>query len=425
LLKQIVQQSSKLITFIALLQLNLSKPQREHVQRIADAVIVSEQHHKTLSSLYELILDAPDPSNAADCLRISPWQAEDIREMVRAYTLRHLLEHAQRTGSNKIFVSVDDSLSEKDKATRHIEPVAYHHDHTKSGSKKQQYSNGAVHVGVRLQVGQAEYSYDHRLYLRRKTVRRLNRQRPVGQRLRFRTKYHLAREMLADLKSRLPKGYQLYVLCDSWYSSRKLLNFCRRQGWHLIGAVKSNRTLDGTKLSQWHKQLKHQRYTRVKHSTATDRKKKRTYFLRQRQGKFNHVSFPVCVFISKRHPGDKRPKYLVSTDCSLSARTVLAYYQKRWAIEVDHLYLKQFLGLADFRVQSFEAVEKWFAIVFLALAYLQWRFNQALEGDAPFASLAEVIRLHRQEHAQQLLRFACHHTLDIGQVEPVLARFSL
>jgi hypothetical protein len=228
---------------------------------------------------------------------------------------------------------------------------------------------------VRLQVGQAEYSYDHRLYLRRKTVRRLNRQRPVGQRLRFRTKYHLAREMLADLKSRLPKGYQLYVLCDSWYSSRKLLNFCRRQGWHLIGAVKSNRTLDGTKLSQWHKQLKHQRYTRLKHSTATDRKKKRTYFLRQRQGKFNHVSFPVCVFISKRHPGDKRPKYLVSTDCSLSARTVLAYYQKRWAIEVDHLYLKQFLGLADFRVQSFEAVEKWFAIVFLALAYLQWRFT--------------------------------------------------
>ena len=110
---------------------------------------------------------------------------------------------------------MDDSLSEKDQATRHIEPVAYHHDHSKSGSKQEQYSNGVVHVGVRLQVEQAEYSYDHRLYLRRKTVSRLNQQRPVGQRLRLRSKYHLVREMLANLKSRLPQGYQLYVLYDS------------------------------------------------------------------------------------------------------------------------------------------------------------------------------------------------------------------
>jgi hypothetical protein len=72
LIKQIVQHSTKLIEFLVLLQLNLSKPQYRHVLSIADAVVVCEAPHKTLTSLYELIVDAPHPSNAADCLRISP-----------------------------------------------------------------------------------------------------------------------------------------------------------------------------------------------------------------------------------------------------------------------------------------------------------------------------------------------------------------
>jgi hypothetical protein len=72
LLKRIVHQSAKLVMFIGLLQLPLTKPQRQHVQRLADAVIVSEARHKTLSALYALIVAAPDATNAADCLRISP-----------------------------------------------------------------------------------------------------------------------------------------------------------------------------------------------------------------------------------------------------------------------------------------------------------------------------------------------------------------
>ena len=49
--------------------------------------------------------------------------------------------------------------------------------------------------------------------------------------------------------------------------------------------------------------------------------------------------------------------------CHLSAQNILSIYQKRWPIEVDNFYVKQHLGLADFRVQSYEAIEKWFAVV--------------------------------------------------------------
>jgi hypothetical protein len=60
LIKQIAHHSAKLIQFFALLQLNLTKPQFRHVLHIADAVIVCECPHKTLTTLYNLIVDAPD-----------------------------------------------------------------------------------------------------------------------------------------------------------------------------------------------------------------------------------------------------------------------------------------------------------------------------------------------------------------------------
>jgi hypothetical protein len=169
-------------------------------------------------------------------------------------------------------VSLDDSLDEKEKGTRHLEAVEYHHDHTRSqGKKHPSYTNGAVHVEVRLALGARSYAYDWRLYLREKTVRRLNKQRVPEQRLHFRKKTTLAQEMLTELQQLLPSGLQVYVLFDSWYASHRLLTFCRRQRWQVVCVIKSNRQLDDQKLSQWPQTLQHQRYQRVQ-LTATDQR---------------------------------------------------------------------------------------------------------------------------------------------------------
>jgi hypothetical protein len=106
----------------------------------------------------------------------------------------------------------------------------------------------------------------------------------------------------------------------------------------------------------------------------------------------------------------------------LSAQNILSIYQKRWPIEVDNFYVKQHLGLADFRVQSYEATEKWFAIVFLAFVFLQWRLNHA-HAKAPWHSLADVVRQHRYEHARTLLATACQEAAKLSDYLPVLERF--
>ena len=155
------------------------------------------------------------------------------------------------------YISLDDSKADKDEATTKLEAVDWTHDHHKSTKRRPVYVKAARHVSVRLQIGQHSIPFTFRIYLREKTVRRQNRKRSKSQRLRFRSKYRLAREMLEELKEllreHLPKGYKIYVLFDSWYASARLIKYVRRQGWHVICTLKSNRLLDGTQLSQHHK----------------------------------------------------------------------------------------------------------------------------------------------------------------------------
>lgn len=420
MLKRIVHHSPSLLGFLFVLGLKLSRPQFKHVVRLTDSLIVSESKQKTVASLYELIVDAPDASNGCDSLRISPWDAESIREPKRRFVIEEIRRYSEATGETEVYVSLDDSKSEKHKETRKLEAVEFHHDEKKSTKKKPVYTNGTVHVTVRLQIGGMEYAFDERLYLSKKAVRRLNRGRPKAKRLRFRKKGSLAQEMLRELEALLPKGFKVYVLFDSWYAANKLIKFCRRNGWHVICAIKSNRKFGDKNLAQWNKACKHQRYERVS-LTATDQSAL-TYQVRSLNGRLNNLPFDVCVLISKRHHRDTRPRYFLCTDTSLSPQSILQKYQKRWPIEVDNLYVKQHLGLTDFRVQSFEATDKWFALVYLAYVFLQWRLNHS-PPDQRLHAIADVIRLHRQEHAKTLLQTACEQAIDLLDLPTVLTRF--
>ena len=127
MLKLIAQHSPKLLVFLCGLHLRLHKPQWQHVLRLTDALVGSEARHKTIVSLYRLIVEAPDPSHGADALRISPWTAEDLRAPIRQFIVADLVAYAHQRDQWTLSVSLDDSLGEKEKGTRHLEAVDYHH----------------------------------------------------------------------------------------------------------------------------------------------------------------------------------------------------------------------------------------------------------------------------------------------------------
>jgi hypothetical protein len=73
-------------------------------------------------------------------------------------------------------------------------------------------------------------------------------------------------------------------------------------------------------------------------------------------------------------------------------------------------------------LSRYEATEKWFAIVFLALGFLQWRLNHAPAKEQGH-TLADVVRQHRYEHARTLLETACQEAAKLSDYLPVVKRF--
>ena len=150
MLTRIVHNSPQLDAFLDQLQLTLSQPQRQHMLNLADALLVCEDH-KTLAALQRQFLDAPDTSNMADFLRISPWQASDVRAALRTNQVHWALAQAQCLGLPKVItINIDDSLGEKDKATRHLEPVDFFHDHNESTKTTPRFTNAFCYLECTL-----------------------------------------------------------------------------------------------------------------------------------------------------------------------------------------------------------------------------------------------------------------------------------
>ena len=126
MLKAIVQQSEQLVAFISALNIVLYQPQIRHFDTILDALLECSDK-KTLTNLYRQFFHKPVPKTAADFFRESRLDGGgDIEEPRKHYMLQKFLEIARRLGlASVILVSVDDSLGKKDRATRHLEVVAY------------------------------------------------------------------------------------------------------------------------------------------------------------------------------------------------------------------------------------------------------------------------------------------------------------
>jgi hypothetical protein len=96
-------------------------------------------------------------------------------------------------------------------------------------------------------------------------------------------------------------------------------------------------------------------------------------------------------------------------------------YTWRWSCETVNFYLKTQVGLEDFRVRSYEAVDKYVVVVHLTWAYIEQRFAQERSGQ--IRTYGDVIRQHRDEHAIAWLKGAIDMAIQTGDANLVLQHF--
>jgi len=138
---------------------------------------------------------------------------------------------------------------------------------------------------------------------------------PVGMRLwqkGGKSKVALARELIQESADRglCPK----YVLFDSWYTSKGILNLLEELGWKYVARIKSNRLLDGQQIRRkWP-----QRFGQAK-------------------GHLKQVTGEVRIIKDGK-------RYWVTNDLALSPAQIKRGYRKRQQVEETFRLLKQEFG---------------------------------------------------------------------------------
>lgn len=153
------------------------------------------------------------------------------------------------------------------------------------------------------------------------------------------SKVELAQEMLREAAKR--GIHPNYVLFDSWYTAKAILNDLSELGWRYVARIKSNRLLSGERLSKkWHQRF----------GQATGRLKK--------------VDQEVRVIKDGK-------RYFVTNDLNLKPARIKRQYGKRQQIEETFRLLKQEFGWGGSSVRKAQAQNAHLHLGLMALCLTQ------------------------------------------------------
>lgn len=280
----------------------------------------------------------------AHFLNKGKWDDSKLNSVLKASVIELIYGEARRSGK-PVFCIVDDTICSKTKpssrAFHPIEDAYFHQSHLKG---RQDYGHQAV--SVMLSCNGIVLNYAIIMYNKSKSKI----------------------QIVQDVAEELPVTPVIsYFLCDSWYTSAKIMEAFVKKGFYTIGALKTNRILYpggmGKKLSEFAQSLA-KTDPAVSLVTVGGRK----YHVYRYEGNLNGIENAV-VLISYPEGAFQVPKALrafISTDVSLDTEEILKDYIARWPIEVFFRQSKQILALDRYQVRSAQGIQRYWLLMSLA-----------------------------------------------------------
>ncbi len=185
----------------------------------------------------------------------------------------------------------------------------------------------------------------------------------------------MAQKMVQNL--RLPIPCKLYLLADSWYWAKELVNICREHGYHMISQLKSNSVVDI--------KGKRTRVTDLDSCAGAFRDislvlygKKKDLKIAKWIGTIKGIGQVAVVVVKEKR---KKTRYLVCTNIYLPALEILKYYARRWKIEQMIKDLKQRLGFGHYQLRNLPGILRHVVITLLSYFLLiMLKIFQTLKG---------------------------------------------
>jgi hypothetical protein len=276
-------------------------------------------------------------------LNAGKWDDGKLNDIIKATALRIIWKEAMESGK-AVYVIIDDTISSKTKpssrALHPIEDAYFHQSHLK---KKQDYGHQAV--GVMLSCNGITLVYDIIMYDKSKT------------------KIAIAQDIAAELPI---APVVSYLLCDSWYTSKKVMDAFLLKGFYTIGAIRTNRVIYPKnikiKISEFAKFIE-----QTDSTTHLVTVGKRMYYIYRYEGKLNGIDDAV-VLISYPKDAFGNPNALrafISTDTSLPTDDILGIYADRWPIEVFFRQAKNVLAFDKYQLRSAKGIKRFWLIMSL------------------------------------------------------------
>lgn len=400
---------SSIVNFIFALRLGLSKPQLNHTLNFVHGIILTDGK-KTVSQIRRSTHEPRDLSCMTKFLNESPWCPNRVTRRRLKFMMGKIKKKRAKQGDTRpiAFFIIDDTQSKRDPSTKQMERLDHHYSHSDG---KTVWS----HCLVTAHLVSEEYSFacDFRSYFRESYCEEEG--------LPFKSKNDLAIELIKDYES--PTDEQVYVLVDSWYTSKKLVDACSAKGYHLIGGLRSNRKIYpvgiGVKISEFASKYMEKDDTRS--VTAGDH----TYKMYEYEGNLSDIeNAKVLLSWEDVFDSSESPFCILCTDCSLDVVTILRYYDVRWNIETGYRFFKDLLGFDHYQLLSHKGIERYWCIQFLTYNYLEYQRQEWKQPGTPM-TIGDVVRRIRKDYLGQIVVFAYEQGLSKKPLADVLKQFNL
>jgi hypothetical protein len=180
------------------------------------------------------------------------------------------------------------------------------------------------------------------------------------------------------------RSRDVVVLTDSGYDNKKIENAIADKRWAFIMALSKTRSVKSETLyhstpksKQWlsvelffrhHRRLK---WSTIRLMTNGTKAKRKEFRIRHTMGYLRYVGWVHLVCSEPKKRSEGRRRYLACNDVRVTARQIMLGYRLRWAVELFHKNIKQFLGFEDVSTSGFDSVKSHVYWVYCAYILLQ------------------------------------------------------
>lgn len=345
----IITNSSSIIKFLkeSRFAIYFTKPQLHIIALIMSAMIKKGFVGK-VTDVADL-MPFRHRTNIGKFLSKSPWNEDFIERALRNLVIKKIWEISKAT-NNPIYIAIDDTISERtvpsSKALKPIEKCSFHNSHLK---RKTVY--GHQLVTVMLICNDVVMPYSISIYDKK-----------------IKSKIQMAVELINSLPSPINEGY---VLCDSWYSSKKIFNASKKAGFKYVGGLRTNRVIYptnherlGIKLNAFGKTLTKEDVDLVKVGNSE-------YYFYFYKGKLNDLKEALIVLSWSKEAlfKDGCLRAFIGPDSNMFLLELLNHYKHRWPIEIFFRESKKKLGLDAYQIRSEKSIKRYLLVMMITYVY--------------------------------------------------------